>query len=57
MYRIVCFQDIDECEEILNICGLGMCSNNADGEYYDCDCQDGSMTTGSGGNLTCVGKI
>ena len=25
--------------------------------YYECECQDGAMTTGSGGNVTCVGKV
>ena len=49
--------DINECEEDLDICGLGTCSNNDDGTFYECECQDGAMTTGSGGNLTCVGKI
>ena len=51
------FQDVNECEEDLDICGLGTCSNNDDGTFYECECQDGAMITGSGGNLTCVGKV
>ena len=54
---LLVFQDMNECEEDLDICGLGTCSNNDDGMYYECDCQDGAMTTGSGGNLRCVGKV
>ena len=48
--------DINECETS-SICGLGTCSNNDDGTFYECECQDGAMTTGSGGNITCVGKV
>ena len=51
------FKDINECEEDLDICGLGTCSNNDDGTFYECECQDGAMTTGSDGNLMCVGKV
>ena len=47
---------MNECEEDLDICGLGTCSNSDDGTYYECECQDGAMITGSGGNLTCIGK-
>ena len=50
--------DINECTQNLDICGLGTCSNNGDGMFYECTCQDGTMATGinSAGNLTCVGK-
>ena len=54
IFRVL--QDINECEEDLDICGLGTCSNNDDGAFYECECQDGAMITGSSGNLTCVGK-
>ena len=47
--------DIDECTETPGICGLGTCSNNDDGTFYECTCQDGTMLTGSGSTLTCVG--
>ena len=50
-------KDIDECEENSDICGLGTCSNNDDGTFYECECQDGAMATGSGGNLTCTGMV
>ena len=50
--------DINEWTQNPNICGLGTCSNNGDGMFYECTCQDGAMATGtnSAGNLTCVGK-
>ena len=50
------FQDNNECEEDLDICGLGTCSNIEDGAFYECECQDGVMATGSGGNVSCIGK-
>ena len=49
--------DIDECSETPGICGLGTCANNDDGTFYECNCQNGAMTTGQNslGTLTCVG--
>ena len=46
--------DINECENV-NICGFGTCANNDDGTFYQCTCQGGAMTTGSGNGLTCIG--
>ena len=42
-----------------DICGLGTCTNNDDGTFYQCDCPDGTMLTGtnSDGSLTCVGML
>ena len=48
--------DIDECTENDAICELGTCSNNDDGTFYECSCQDGAMTAGSEDNLTCIGQ-
>ena len=49
--------DIDECSETPGICGLGTCTNNDEGTFYECNCQNGAMTTGQNslGSLTCVG--
>ena len=49
--------DIDECSENEDICGLGTCSNNDDGTFYECTCQDGAKLNGSNSDnsLTCVG--
>ena len=51
------YSDIDECSETPGICGLGTCANNDDGTFYECNCQNGAMTTGQNslGTLTCVG--
>ena len=54
---LIVFQDINECEEDLDICGLGICNNNDDGAFYECECQDGAITTGSSRNVTCIGKV
>ena len=53
------YLDINECSESPDICGLGTCTNNGDGTFYQCDCQDGAMLTGtsSDGSLTCVGEF
>ena len=50
------FLDVNECLQP-NICGLGTCSNNENGGFYDCNCPPGSQETGSNtdGSLTCVG--
>ena len=50
--------DINECTSMPNICGLGTCSNNINGAFYECSCQNGAMLTGlnSNGTLTCVGR-
>ena len=48
--------DIDECSVDPDICGLGSCTNNDNGTFYQCVCQDGAETTGAGANLTCVGR-
>ena len=50
--------DINECTANHNICGLGICINNDDGMFYECYCQDGTMSTGinSAGTLTCIGR-
>ena len=48
--------DINECSEDPDVCGLGTCSNE-DGAFYECICQDGATATGSGGSLTCTGRI
>ena len=50
--------DTDECSENSAICGLGTCSNNENGNFYDCNCPPGSQETGSNtdGSLTCVGE-
>ena len=50
------FSDINECTQNPDICGLGTCSNNDDGTFYECNCQDGAMITGLNNNLTCVGR-
>ena len=50
--------DINECSETPGICGqLGTCANNDDGTFYECNCQNGAITTGQNslGTLTCVG--
>ena len=51
--------DINECLRNSTICGLGTCTNNDGGLFYECDCQDGAVTTGSNsdGSLTCVGEF
>ena len=50
--------DINECTQNPDICGFGDCSNNDNGAFYECMCQDGAMLTGvnSNGTLTCVGR-
>ena len=50
--------DINECL-VPNICGLGACTNNDDGTFYQCDCQDGAVVTGmnSDNSLTCIGTL
>ena len=50
--------DIDECSANMDICGLGLCINNDDGEFYDCECTSGSQPVGSSatGTLQCVGE-
>ena len=50
--------DINECAQNSDICGLGTCSNNDDGAFYECTCQDGAMITGTNtnGSLTCIGR-
>ena len=39
-----------------DICGLGSCTNNDDGTFYQCDCQDGAEPSGADATLTCVGR-
>ena len=50
--------DTNECMVNPDICGLGDCTNNADGTFYECNCQAGATTIGtsSDGTLTCVGR-
>ena len=50
--------DINECMQTPDICGLGTCSNNDNGMFYECTCQDGATTIGnsSDGTLMCVGR-
>ena len=48
--------DIDECLRNATICGLGTCTNNDGGSFYECDCRDGAETSGTGNTLTCVGR-
>ena len=50
--------DIDECLQRSNICGLGQCTNNDNGTFYECDCPFGTVSfgTNSNGTLTCVGR-
>ena len=56
--KLICYfcPDIDECSDDPDICGLGSCTNNDNGTFYQCVCQDGAETTGAGPNLTCVGR-
>ena len=50
-------QDFDECSVEPDVCGsLGTCTNNDGGSFYECDCQDGAETSGTGNTLTCVGR-
>ena len=49
--------DIDECTETEGICGLGSCTNNENGMFYDCDCPDGTVRTGANDALTCSGML
>ena len=52
------YEDIDECLQNSGICGLGTCTNNDDGTFYECECEDNAELTGSNmdGSLTCIGK-
>ena len=53
-------KDFDECSVEPDVCGsLGTCTNNDGGLFYECDCRDGAVTTGSNsdGSLTCVGEF
>ena len=52
------FSDVNECTQNPNICGLGTCSNNGNGNFYECSCQGGAMLTGTNvdGSLTCIGR-
>ena len=52
------FPDVNECTEVPGRCGLGTCSNNENGMFYECICQNGAMISGSNtdGTLTCIGK-
>ena len=51
--------DTDECTQTPEICGLGTCTNNDDGTFYECSCQDGAVLTeiGNTGTFTCVGML
>ena len=50
---------MNECTEVPGRCGLGTCSNNENGIFYECICQNGAMMSGSNtdGTLTCIGMF
>ena len=48
--------DTNECLVNPDICGLGTCTNNDDGTFYQCNCQDGAEPSGADATLTCVGR-
>ena len=52
-------KDLNECNEMPERCGFGICINNENATFYNCLCQGGAMITGerSQGNLTCVGQL
>ena len=54
---IYTYADIDECSNT-NICVLGSCINNVDGNFYECDCQDGAIVGTNSENLSvCLGLL
>lgn len=58
-YIILRSSDINECTETRGICQLGDCIDKEDGVFYECECNDGAMLTGSSidGTLTCIGIV
>ena len=59
LYIILACPDINECMQTPGICGLGTCSNNDNGMFYECTCQNGTLITGTNtdGTLTCIGML
>ena len=54
------YTDVDECMEGTSRCGLGTCTNNANGTFYTCSCNDGTISNGgqaSDDSLMCVGRL
>ena len=53
----IMFKDIDECSVNSDVCGFGTCTNNPNGEFYMCECEDGAMLGTNSDNLpTCLGN-
>ena len=55
-FNIVFLKDVDECSVNSDICGFGTCTNNPNGEFYMCECEDGAVLGTNSENLpTCFG--
>ena len=51
-------KDVDECSVSNDVCGFGTCTNNPNGEFYMCECEDGAVLGTNSDNLpTCFGMI
>ena len=51
-------KDIDECSVNSDVCGFGTCTNNPNGEFYMCECEDGAVLGTNSDNLpTCFGIL
>ena len=56
MYIHIYLKDVDECSVNSDVCGFGTCTNNPNGEFYMCECEDGAVLGTNSENLpTCFG--
>ena len=54
--RYFYLKDVDECSVNSDVCGFGTCTNNPNGEFYMCECEDGAVLGTNSDNLpTCFG--
>ena len=56
IHVFILFKDVDECSVNSDVCGFGTCTNNPNGEFYMCECEDGATLGTNSDNLpTCFG--